>query len=76
LSSWNNLIAEGLVEAEKSSFLKLAVLSDQLLSQIIPQQPAASGKCERQLLRTSDALRRGREEAVEESRDRRDAVVA
>jgi len=70
-----DLIAENLKEPVKPTLRVLSLLTYQFLAEIVTQQPAACCERERELLGAADAFRRRREEALQQLRNRRDALL-
>ena len=70
------LIAEDLEQPVKPPLLVLSLLPDQFLAEIIAQQAGCGCERQRELLRPADAFRRGREESLQQLRDRLDAILA
>lgn len=71
-----NLVAKDLKEPEEPAFPVIAFLPDQLLAEIVAQQPAARGESQCQLLRPPDPLRRGGEETLQQLCDGGNAILA
>ena len=71
-----DLVAKDLKKPEKPSFLVVPLLPHQLLAEVVAQQLAARGESQCELLRPSDPFGRGRKEALQQFRDRGNALLA
>src|SRR5690606_585524 len=69
-----NLVAKNLEKRIELALAVFPLLAHQFFAEIVAEQLAAGRERKRQLLRPTDAFGCGREETVEQARDRRDAI--